>query len=96
MEERENNNYLPTTVPGQFSDAEERIFDDTTKEFWRESIRVCDEVERKHFVTNAATSPMQITQTIQQKHIKTKQKTTKNSIITNKPKNKKQIPIDIK
>ena len=33
-------------VPGQFSDAEESMLDDTTEEFWKESIRVCDEVER--------------------------------------------------
>ena len=30
-----NNNNIPTTVSGQFNDAEESMLDDTTEKFWK-------------------------------------------------------------
>ena len=73
MVEGGNKNSIPNTIPSQFTDTEESMFGDTTEKFWREAMGVCDEVERQNFATNAATSPMQITQTIQRNPCQTKQ-----------------------
>ena len=70
-----NNNCTP--VSGQFSDAQKSMFDDTTEGFWKEAIRVCDEVERQNYAKNATTTriqktPIQATQTNQEKPSQTK------------------------
>ncbi len=97
-DERNDNNNNLTTIPGQFSDAEESMLDKTTEKFWKESIRVCDEVKRQHYGTNATitrihTTTIQITRTNQLKPMKKsltkQQKLAKNTMITKAGKNKK-------
>ena len=77
-------------IPVHFSDAEKSMFDDTTEEFWKEAIRVCNEVERWHYGANATTittiwtTTIQTLQTNQLKTSQTKQqKPSKKTMITN-------------